>query len=328
MKDYAWISLLAGCLAGICETIVGFPFDTVKTRLQAASKDGVEGLTYRGPWDCVVSKFKTEGILGFYRGVTPPLVQEALGVAFLYGARDWLREHLNATLQNPPALVLSCCLIGLGESIIYCPLDHLKARLQVACVSSEDEDVRLLELGGSNPDKMVADAGPEKEDPKARSESLGVIECAKEILRANGWRGLYLGWPIQVAKEMLGNVALFSTYDLVLSFFGAADMNGPAHGHPVGESWLAIWPAGSLAGMAYYTVNYPLDAIKTRLQTDSLIQPKYRGSADCVWKVTQHELGFFELYRGLSMCLARAIPGCAVQFFVFELVFRTFFRSS
>ena len=59
----------------------------------------------------------------------------------------------------------------------------------------------------------------------------------------------------QVAKEMLGNVALFCTYDLVLSFFGAADSNGPAHGHPVGESLLAIWPAGSLAGMAYYTVS-------------------------------------------------------------------------
>ena len=71
-------------------------------------------------------------------------------------------------------------------------------------------------------------------------------------------------------------------------------------------------------------VNFPLDTIKTRLQTDSLSNPKYRSSAHCVWKVTQQECTFFELYRGLSLCLARAIPGSAVQFFVFESCFRTF----
>jgi hypothetical protein len=59
----------------------------------------------------------------------------------------------------------------------------------------------------------------------------------------------------QVAKEMLGNVALFCTYDLVLSLCGGSDSNGPGHGHPTGQIWLAIWPAGSLAGMAYYLVS-------------------------------------------------------------------------
>lgn len=52
-------------------------------------------------------------------------------MAMLFGARDWLREHLDATLANPPALVLSCCIIGLAESVLYCPLDLLKARMQV-----------------------------------------------------------------------------------------------------------------------------------------------------------------------------------------------------
>lgn len=53
---------------------------------------------------------------------------------------------------------------------------------------------------------------------------------------------------------MLGNVALFCTYDLVLSYCGGGDPSGANHGHPSGHSWLAVWPAGSLAGMAYYLV--------------------------------------------------------------------------
>lgn len=58
-------------------------------------------------------------------------VQEALGVALLFGARDWLRNNTGADITRPGAFVLACCLIGLLESLIYCPLDHLKARMQV-----------------------------------------------------------------------------------------------------------------------------------------------------------------------------------------------------
>ena len=57
--------------------------------------------------------------------------QESLGVAFIFGARDWLRIHMGADISHPLVFVLSCCLIGLVESLFYCPLDHLKARVQV-----------------------------------------------------------------------------------------------------------------------------------------------------------------------------------------------------
>jgi len=70
-------------------------------------------------------------------------------------------------------------------------------------------------------------------------------------------------------------------------------------------------------------LGYPLDTIKSKLQTDSLASPKYKGSLHCAMRVTFHETtSVADLFRGLSMCLARAIPGCAIQFFVFEFVFK------
>lgn len=48
---------------------VGHPFDTIKVRLQTADKS-----QFSGPIRCVVQTARNEGVSGFYKGVTPPLV--------------------------------------------------------------------------------------------------------------------------------------------------------------------------------------------------------------------------------------------------------------
>jgi len=61
----------------------------------------------------------------------------------------------------------------------------------------------------------------------------------------------------QALKEMVGNIALFGTYDATLAALSGTTAKAlqASGGHLLqGQSWLAIWPAGSLAGMAYYMV--------------------------------------------------------------------------
>lgn len=62
--------------------------------------------------------------------------------------------------------------------------------------------------------------------------------------------------------------------------------------------------AGTCAGLAECLSSYPLDSIKTRLQTSD----RYVGTYDC-FKVTVAEEGFRALYRGMSSRLT----ACAVQ---------------
>lgn len=61
-----------------------------------------------------------------------------------------------------------------------------------------------------------------------------------------------------------------------------------------------------------------MDVIKTRMQTDSLTNPRYRGVVHCARTLVAEE-GFRSLFRGLSPCLVRAFPANAVAFYVFEL---------
>eukprot|EP00245_Coleochaete_scutata_P018054 TRINITY_DN9205_c0_g2_i1.p1 TRINITY_DN9205_c0_g2~~TRINITY_DN9205_c0_g2_i1.p1 ORF type:complete len:115 (-),score=13.00 TRINITY_DN9205_c0_g2_i1:16-330(-) len=80
--------------------------------------------------------------------------------------------------------------------------------------------------------------------------------------------------------------------------------------------------------MAYYAVGYPFDTLKSRLQTDSLLLPRYRGPFHCLLSALREKKGLRELYSGLSVCLMRAVPGSAVQFIVFELVSSTLYGLS
>ncbi|KAI8609707.1 mitochondrial carrier domain-containing protein, partial [Chytriomyces sp. MP71] len=70
---------IAGGCGGVFNVIVGYPFDTVKVRLQTSSE-------YRGFADCVKTMIRTEGLRGFYRGINAPL----LGVVPMWAISFWV----------------------------------------------------------------------------------------------------------------------------------------------------------------------------------------------------------------------------------------------
>ena len=73
-KEFLFASL-TGFLFGSSNTIVGHPFDTVKTKMQSQSQHmGMK----QGYFTTVKNILKQEGPIGFYRGVIPPLIGSTL----------------------------------------------------------------------------------------------------------------------------------------------------------------------------------------------------------------------------------------------------------
>ena len=65
--DFA-LGLLPGVAHAVSTIVVGYPFDTVKTRLQTGM--------YKGEWPiarCVRDTLRTEGAASFYRGCSVPM---------------------------------------------------------------------------------------------------------------------------------------------------------------------------------------------------------------------------------------------------------------
>ena len=150
----------------------------------------------------------------------------------------------------------------------------------------------------------------------------------KQVLRAEGVRGLYFGGAVTAARDAIGYGFYFWTYELC---------NGWVDAYPKGESTFAkeaskVLLCGGLAGVATWASVFPLDVIKTRVQTQpfaeqspllDLNQSQHlpaarRLGAMQMTKLAYHEGGMGVFFRGLTVCSVRAFLVNAVQWAVYE----------
>lgn len=75
--------------------------------------------------------------------------------------------------------------------------------------------------------------------------------------------------------------------------------------------------AGGIAGLFFWTFFYPVDTLKTRLQSDNLYNPKYKNITD-VYKQTVKSEGLQSLFKGITVCTLRSIPVSAFGLLTFE----------
>lgn len=126
--------LSAGTVAGVCQLLVGHPFDTIKVKLQAQPNPlpGQPPL-YTGALDAVRKTVAAEGAAGLYAGIGPPLATVAVFNAVLFTARG----QMEALLREEPGkdLTIGQSFIagagaGLAVSFVACPTELVKCRLQ------------------------------------------------------------------------------------------------------------------------------------------------------------------------------------------------------
>jgi solute carrier family 25 carnitine/acylcarnitine transporter 20/29 len=75
--------------------------------------------------------------------------------------------------------------------------------------------------------------------------------------------------------------------------------------------------SGGLSGAACWGLTYPLDNIKTRIQSDNLDpkKRKYSNTLDCIRKTK-----FKDMWKGFTPCVLRAVPVNAAIFFGYTYV--------
>lgn len=110
--DYA--KLLPGMTAGMTSTLVGYPADTMKVRLQTGM--------YSSLLNCVKRTYQVDGVKGFYRGALTPFITMAARRSYQYPIFDWLRSSNSNYLAGTIA--------GASGTIIGCPAHVLKIRMQ------------------------------------------------------------------------------------------------------------------------------------------------------------------------------------------------------
>ncbi|KAI9491165.1 mitochondrial carrier with solute carrier repeats [Zychaea mexicana] len=281
LKDCA-----GGTVGGIMQVLVGQPFDTVKVRLQTQSTTNP---VYSSMMDCVRKTREKEGLRGFYKGTTTPLVGIGACVSIQFVVVEYMKRRFTQDNHGSPLtnaqMYMAGAAGGIANSVVSGPVEHIRTRLQV-------------QTGGTG--------------------YSGPIDCIRQIYRSHGIQGIYKGQGITMAREFQGYGAYFFAYEwLVRRSMEKSGLKSRAEL----PSWeVCLYGAG--AGYAMWLTIYPMDAVKSKLQTDAFgAARKYASTLDCVKKTMAAE-GVAGFFRGVGPCLLRAAPCNAATFMGFELAMR------
>ncbi|PYH76189.1 mitochondrial carrier protein [Aspergillus uvarum CBS 121591] len=279
-------NVTAGAAGGVAQVLIGQPFDLIKVRLQ--TQEGGDA------WSATRHIWAKEGALAFYKGTLMPLLGVSACVSISFGALHTFRQAIESCNRQTrpshdrtlslPQFYIAGAGAGLVTSIVSGPVEHIRIRLQ----TQPHGTGRIY---------------------------MGPFDCARKLIRAGGLAGLYRGQVMTIVREMHGYGVWFATYEGLVRWA----MHRQRKRREELPGWqIAVY--GGLAGEALWLLSYPIDVIKSRMQSDGLgSERKYRGVEHVVrdtWAVS----GLRGLFYGIGPALLRAMPASAGTFLVAEIV--------
>lgn len=241
----------------------------------------------RSMTECITSLVRNEGPLALYKGTLSPLLGAGFSVSIQFACLQKMKrlfnESPNSPLNAPQQLVCSSA-AGLAQAFITSPVEHIRTRLQVQ--------------GNSGP------------------RFSGPADCIRQIVRMRGVRGIFHGLGATLVRDVPAFGAYFGSYEIL------KQRVIPAGGSTKDLAAWQIIMMGGISGLAYWIPIYHIDVLKSKIQTQDLLNPQYKHLLDC-YRQTVRAGGVRSLYAGMLPCLLRAIPANAATFFFFELAMRS-----
>lgn len=268
--------------------IVGHPFDLVKVRLQTAER-GV----YSSALDVVRKSIARDGLRrGLYAGVSAPLVGVTPMFAVSFWGYDVGKDLVRrfSTVHNDQLSVAQVSAAGFFSAIpmtlITAPFERVKVLLQIQ--------------------------GQKQLAPGEKPKYSGGLDVVRQLYKEGGVRSVFRGSFATLARDGPGSAAYFATYEYIKRRLTPVD---PVTGKPSGSLSLpAITCAGAAAGVAMWIPVFPVDTVKSRLQTIEG-KPTVSGVISGLYK----NGGFKAFFPGFGPALARAVPANAATFLGVEL---------
>jgi len=282
-------SLVAGGFGGVCAVVVGHPFDLVKVRLQTAEK-GV----YSSALDVVRKSVAKDGLRrGLYAGVSAPLVGVTPMFAVSFWGYDLGKTLVRSSSTTPSTTPLSIAEISAAGFFSAIPMTAITAPFERVKV--------ILQVQGQ---KTLA--------PGEKPKYSGGTDVVRQLYREGGIRSVFRGSAATLARDGPGSAAYFAAYEYIKRKLTPKD---PVTGEASGKlSLMAITCAGAAAGVAMWIPVFPIDTVKSRLQT-----AEGNVTIGGVVKGLYAKGGYKAFFPGFGPALARAVPANAATFLGVEL---------
>ena len=267
--------MVAGALAGTTEHTAMFPLDTIKTRMQTASRvipnPAVAAATKASPGGGGLGRPS----LGTTLLAPPRYVSSSMRSA----ASSLLRAEGVAGLYRGVAAVA----VGAGpaHAVYFATYEKVKASAMARRKRVSEGDAPPTVLDDVSPEVLYAFAGAcativcdavqtpvdtiKQRLQMSDSPYKGVWDCARRTVREQGPGALYRSYPTTLAMNVPFTAIHFSAYESSKRFLGERlRLEG---GEMEEESFLTQFTAGGFAGGLAAACTTPLDVVKTRMQT-------------------------------------------------------------
>lgn len=147
--------------------------------------------------------------------------------------------------------------------------------------------------------------------PGEKPKYSGGLDVVRQLYKEGGIRSVFRGSAMTLARDGPGSAAYFAAYEYIKRKMTPL---GP-DGKPSGDlSLTAVCTAGGAAGVAMWIPVFPIDTIKSRLQSADG-RPTIGGTISGVYRSG----GIKAFFPGIGPALARAVPANAATFLGVEL---------
>ncbi|KAJ1732091.1 hypothetical protein LPJ61_002216 [Coemansia biformis] len=321
-------TLASAITAAVTGMLVGYPFDSLKTRMQTHH--------YPSLLACARRSVAEEGVGGLYRGLLPPLLTASAAKAMSFSVfeqtKQWLRKHDPCRARGPPlglpnfqrttvgSVAMTAAVSGFASGALMAslcaPLELVKVQMQLSSLTAARAAGAVAVLGGAG-SASAESSSPSSSAlikrtarPRWAASNMSVL---REIVRRRGLHGMYYGLNLHVARDACGTAIYFASYETVketLRRLTGSETTGAAT-HML---------AGGTCGVLSWLLIFPVDLVKSTMQSQVLLPggtPAFATPWQCLRDI-HARLGMSGLYRGISVSLIRAFPIHGLNFVVYE----------
>ncbi|XP_062309052.1 mitochondrial ornithine transporter 1-like [Osmerus eperlanus] len=278
------IDFMAGAMGGVACVLSGQPFDTVKVKMQTFPR------MYRGFLHCSLHSYRQDGLRGLYRGTAAALLSNVAENAVLFACYSSCQQVTRVGFgldEHAPLSDLQSAVAGslasVASSLVLSPTELVKCRLQALS--------ELRALGRT-------------------SMETHIWAVAREIVKAEGGRGLMQGLTSTWLREVPGYFFFFGGYETCRTLLT------PAGGRKEDLDAVSLLVSGGVGGSLFWLSVYPVDSVKSRIQVLSVSGPQ-PGFLRTMATILRTE-GVCALYCGLTPTVLRAFPSNGALFLAYE----------
>jgi hypothetical protein len=348
-------NLAAGGIAGSMGIFIGQPLDMIKVRMQTEQKRYATGLA------CFLDMVRKEGFLSLYRGMAAPVMGQFVQNALIFAGESVALRYLepdmkfqqNMSSKTVMNVFMAGSFGGLLQCLVLVPADLVKCKLQVdhagggkptyaGTIDCIRHIVRTEGVGGLYKGFSVTAL---REVPafgiyffvyRYSLAAMTAAAAAAPATAAAPFRATAADTSSSAARGGPLALAGASQCDAADAFYSspssspppssssaapsAPPASPPAAGNDDGPG-LPTLIAGGLAGCASWLVIYPVDVVKSHVQTGST-----GGSTNglTVARELYRQYGIRAFTRGLGVTMLRAFPVNATVFYALETLKKRF----